>query len=255
MPGFVDVSGMSDQDVKRMNRMDDDVDHQPRRSARSIAAQVGHSISDVWAAACAAQRVNGEYVKENKYRFDEATGNSTLEKRRNRDIMMEFLANPDQLLTEDVEAGEQCRTFLQSDLTFRAVKGKLSEFDSAVSKCLAVKDRFYTVAQRYELAVVACLPGVAARAQASQDITNRVRFARGGFIGEVGEQVQAQVEVLSAKYSQDYGIFWIRGITDQDQPVFFSFKESFDAGTVLTVKGTVKAHKNEFTQLNRVKVL
>ena len=134
MPGFVDVSGMSSEDVRRMGHADDydDADYRALRKSRSLP-QVGYSVSDVWAAACAAQRINGGYFKEPSYEWDEAANTSRLTRRRNRDVMMEFLQNPHQLLVDDVEAGEQVREFLQKDLTFRALKGQLTEFDSAVS--------------------------------------------------------------------------------------------------------------------------
>ncbi len=252
MSGFVDVSGMSYQDVKRMGQQDD-VDYQPRRAYTSVPSRK-FSISDVWAAACAAQRINGEYLKEGRNAYDD-NGQVISTKRRNRDIMVEFLDNPDQLLVEDVEQGEEVRNFLQNDLTFRAIKGKLTEFDSAVSKVLAVKEKFDTYKNKYELAVVAALPASAARTKAHQAQAERTRFAKGGLIGKAGDKISAQVEVLSAVYSKNYGIYWIRGITDQDQPVFFSSKEAFDTGTWLTVRGTVKGHRDDVTQLTRVKTL
>jgi hypothetical protein len=255
MQGFVDVSGMSYQDVKRMGQMDDDVDYQPRQR-RAAPAPVSRkfSVSDVWAAACAAQRINGEYLKEGRNTYGD-NGQVLSTKRRNRDIMIEFLNNPGQLLVEDVEQGEQVRNFLQNDLTFRAIKGKLTEFDSAVSKVLAVKEEFDTFKNKYELAVVAALPTSANRTQAHQNQIERVRFARGGFIGQAGDKITAQVEVLGAVFSKNYGVYWIKGITDKDQPVFFSSKNAYDSGTWLSVQGTVKAHRDDVTQFTRVKVL
>jgi hypothetical protein len=209
----------------------------------------------VWAAACAAQRINGGYFKEPSYEWDEAANTSRLVRRRNRDVMMEFLQNPHQLLVDDVEAGEQVREFLQKDLTFRALKGQLTEFDSAVSKCIAVQDGFYTVTHRYEMAVVAALPNSVQRSQERQNTEQRLKFAAGGLIGKLGDRITTNVEVISANYSQQYNIFWIRGITEQDQPVTFSNKEKFDVGTHLTIQGKVKAHRENMTQLNYVKVL
>ena len=65
MPGFVDVSNMSDLEIKRLGQMDeDDVDFQPRRSFKrnpygytdsnrpARPASAKYSVSDVWAAAC-----------------------------------------------------------------------------------------------------------------------------------------------------------------------------------------------------------
>jgi hypothetical protein len=247
---------MSSEDVRRMGHADDydDADYRALRKSNSLP-QVGYSVSDVWAAACAAQRINGGYFKEPSYEWDEAANTSRLVRRRNRDVMMEFLQNPHQLLVDDVEAGEQARDFLQKDLTFRALKGQLTEFDSAVSKCIAVQDGFYTVTHRYELAVVAALPNSVQRSQERQNTEQRLKFAQGGLIGKPGDRITTNVEVISANYSQQYNIFWIRGVTDQDQPVMFSNKEKFDVGTHLTIQGKVKAHRENMTQLNYVKVL
>lgn len=259
MPGFVDVSGMTYEDVRRMGHADDynDVDHQPRRTParRNTVLQTGHSVSDVWAAASAAQRVNGEYVKESIRVFDKDTGLTRDVKRRNRDIMMEFLHNPDRILPEDVDAGESVRNYLEQDIVLRALKGRLTEFDASVQRVLAVKDRFYTVTHNYELAVVAALPNSAIRSQQRQNSDTRLQLARGGFIAQPGAKITTHVEVLTCNYSKEYNIFWVRGITDQDQPVMFSLKERFDAGTWLDIQGKVKAHRDNLTQLNYVKVL
>lgn len=255
MPGFVDVSGMSYEDVRRMGHADDynEVGYTPNR--RNTVLQIGHSVSDVWAAACAAQRVNGEYVKETTRGFNKDTGMSYDVKRRNRDVMMEFLQNPDRLLVEDVEAGEAVRNFLEKDIVVRALKGRLTEFDASIQRVLAVKDRFYTVKHNYELAVVAALPNSAARSQQRQNSDSRMQFAKGGLIGQPGDKITAHVEVLTCNYSQQYNTFWAKGITDQDQPVMFSIKEKIDVGTWIDVQGKVKAHRDNLTQLNYVKVL
>jgi hypothetical protein len=262
MPGFVDVSNWSDQDVKRLGHVDDADDTTPgyrgrgRATGRRVQSpSVTYSVSDVWAAACAAQRINGVYSKEHVFEYrDNAPPKLVL--RKNRDVMMEFLANPDRLLVEDVERGEACREFLTSDLTFRTLQNKTTSFDDAVRKVLAVEERFDARLNRYELAIVACLPASVARSQARQTVDQRVRFARGGYIGNLGNKVMIKdVEVIGANYSQQYNIFWICGVTDQDQVVLFSNKESFDVGSHLTIQGKVKAHRDNLTQLNYVKVL
>lgn len=259
MPGFVDVSGMSYEDVRRMGHADDydePVRNYNRAPARTnTVLQVGYSVSDVWAAACAAQRVNGGYYKESHFEWNEVTQANQLVKRRNRDVMMEFLQNPGQILVEDVEAGEQVRDFLQKDLTFRAIKGQLTDFDNSTNQCLAVTDRFYTVSNRYELAVIAALPNSARRSQERQTADQRMQFARGGFVGNIGDKVTVNVEVIRTFYKKEFNIFFITAITDQDQVVTFGFKEKFDVGTSVTIQGKVKAQRDNLTQLNYAKVL
>jgi hypothetical protein len=105
------------------------------------------------------------------------------------------------------------------------------------------------------MAIVASLPASSARAQKRATADERVQFARGGFMAQPGAKISAQVEVLSAVFSKNYNCWFIKGITDQDQPVFFSYREGMDIGTHLTIQGTVKAHRDNLTQLNRVKVL
>ena len=164
MPGFVDVTGWSSEEVRRLGHADDydDVDFQPRRSfnrkpygyTESRPASSKYSVSDVWAAACAAHRVNGSYHKEYVYELDKTTGQRKIVMRKNRDVMMEFLADPTRLTVDDVVRGEHCRTFLQNDLTFRTLKNKTGEFDSAIRKVLAVQTQFDSYHHKYELAIV-----------------------------------------------------------------------------------------------------
>lgn len=259
MPGFVDVTGWTSEEVRRLGHMDDcdDVDFQPRKKFNSHVttrpASAKFTISDVWAAACAAHRVNGGYFKEEQW-----MRNATppyISKRKNRDVMMEFLMSPTDLTVDDIERGEYCCNFLENDLVFRTLKGKTNEFDSAIKKVLAVKGLFDSYQHKYELAIVACLPQSVERSEIRQNSDNRVKFAKGGLLGDVGDKVNLDAEVINSTYSQQYNCYWIRAITSADQPVFFSYKSSIDAGTQLAIKGTVKAHKDNLTQLNRVKVL
>jgi hypothetical protein len=261
MPGFVDVSNMTSEQVRRMGHADDyDTPDtwKPRKSAASRPAtlpQIGYAVSDVWAAACAAQRVNGGYFKESTFLWDESTHVNKLDKRRNRDIMMEFLDKPEQLLVEDVEAGETVRNWLQNDLTFRALKSQLTDFDNAVKKCLSVKDRFYTVSERYELAVIVALPNSYTKAKSRETTQDRLRTTSGELIGTVGNKIQLNVEVIRSVFSKNWNVWFATAVTSDNCAVFFSYKNPLTVGHFITIRGTVKAHKDGQTQLNRVSVI
>jgi hypothetical protein len=256
MPGFVDVSNMTSQEIKRLGQMDDDYET-PRSTWKPRAKPVGvtHSVDNVWGAACAAQRINGSYVKATEYRLDENTNTTVVAKLRNRDIMADFLTNPALLTVEDIAQGQECRKFLQQDLTLRGLKSQLTEFDLNVAKTLAVNEEFNTAVHKLELALVACLPESQNRAMARQEAQNRMRQAAGGYVGSVDSKVELDVEVVSANYSQTYGIFWVTAITRDNQAVFFSYKSKLTTGSWIQIKGTVKAHRDGKTQLNRVKVI
>lgn len=271
MSGFVDVSNMSDLEVKRLGQQDDADPRDSNYSQRNLAlrnpygygrnrvtakpAGEQYPVALVWAAAVMATDTNGGYVKEDQRVWDETAQTTRLVRRRNRDIMMDHLRHPQDITPEARARGEEILNSIRNDLTFRALKGRLTDFDQAVSKVLAVEGQFDTALNRYEMAIVASLPASAARAQKRATADERVKFATGGLIGQPGAKVSAQVEVLSSVFSQNYNCYFIKGITDQDQPVFFSYREGLDTGTHIAIKGTVKAHRDNLTQLNRVKVL
>lgn len=260
MPGFVDVSNMTSEEVRRMGHADDyDAEpYQPRRTwqPRAKPAGIKHSVDNVWGAAVAAQRINGSYVKETMYKVDpETSSNTVVDKRRNRDIMLDILANPALLTVEDIAQGQECRKFLQQDITFRALKGRLTDFDSSTSKVLAVEDEFDTVKHKLELAVVACLPASHARALERQDTQERVRQTTGDHVGNPGDKVRLDVEIIKSNFSQQWNTWYATAITADNCAVFFAYRQELAKGAKHTIQGTVKAHRDGSTQLNRVSII
>ena len=259
MPGFVDVSNMTAREIRMMDHADDaDETYQPRQTWKPRAKPQGvtHSVDNVWGAAIAAQRINGSYVKETQYKVDpEMSSNTVVDKRRNRDIMLDILANPALLTVEDIAQGQECRKFLQNDITFRALKNKLTEFDGSVSKVLAVTEEFDSAKHKLELAVVACLPASHTRALERQTVQERVRQTSGALIGTPGVKVQLAVEIVKSNYSQQWNTWYATGVTQDDSAVFFAYRQELARGAKHTIQGTVKAHRDGSTQLNRVSIL
>jgi hypothetical protein len=257
MPGFVDVSNMTALEVKRLGQMDDydEEPYQPRRTwqPRARPVSVKHSVDNVWGAAVAAQRENGGYFKEEQW-MPNATP-PYIAKRKNRDIMFDLLANPVQLTVEDIAQGQECRKFLQQDITFRALKGRLTDFDSSVSKVIAVEDEFDTVKHKLELAVVACLPASHARSLERQAVQERVRQTSGAVIGNPGDKVQLDVEIIKSNYSQQWNTWYATAVTADNSAVFFAYRQELAKGAKYTIVGTVKAHRDGSTQLNRVSII
>jgi hypothetical protein len=257
MPGFIDVTGWTSEEVRRLGHADDaDETYQPRQTWKPKARPVGvkHSVDNVWAAAVAAQRINGSYVKAAMYDYDDIRGPKIV-KHRNRDIMTDILANPALLTVEDIAQGQECRKFLQQDITFRALKNKLTEFDSSVSKVLAVTEEFDTEKHKLELAVVACLPQSHARALERQATQERVRLTSGAVIGTPGDKVRLDVEIVKSNYSQQWNTWYATGVTADNCAVFFAYRQELARGAKHTIQGTVKAHRDGSTQLNRVSII
>lgn len=251
---FVDATTMTAREIQRLGHEDDETPVQRQWQSRRTAGggHRGYSVSDVWGAACHAQRINGGYFKEEQW-MPNATP-PYIAKRRNRDIMMDALENPFMITDEDREAGEQCLKFISNDMTFRALQNRLTDFDRSVMKITAVTDRFFPQMHRLELATVACLPNSHQRALQRIEEQDRIRQTA-GYIGTVGDKVTVNVEIVRCNFSQKWNTYYATGITTNNETVFFAIREPFDAGTVLTLRGTVKAHRDGQTQLNRVAVL
>lgn len=261
MPGFVDVSNMSDQDVKRLNQMDDDADD-PRDDPyayRNLAKRnpygyrkptnrapkvtVTHNANDVWAAAVQAQAINGQYIK--------ALGPDQVGQKTNRQIVDSLLADTTQITQESRDKGELVRQYFQG-LTFKVLQGKqLNDFNNT-AMTIASRD---AIMSNYDIAVIVSLPATYEKSVKRDDTDRRINFANGGYMGKVGDKVTTNIEVLKQIWSQNWNTWYITGITEDDQVLFFAHKTQYDIGTHLTIQGVVKSHRDNSTQLNRVKVV
>ena len=206
-----------------------------------------HPAELVWAAACAAQRINGTYAKSIVISDSDPSLNVT----PNRDIMRQMITE-NTVTTADVEQGKLVRKYFQG-LTFQILKGKtLNEFQN---NALAISTRDEIVSN-YDIAVIASLPSSYERGRKSDDVAARIRDAKGGHLDRVGAKgVTTNVEVLRCIFSQQWMTYFVTGITDRDQPVFFAYKNPLEIGLHITIRGNVKAHRDDSTQLNRVKVI
>ena len=202
---------------------------------------------DVWAAAVVAQRINGSYVKLSQI----SESDPELTKKSNRMLVQELLADTSRITDEDRAEGKKVRAFYQG-LTFKILKGiKLSQFDNTA---MVISNRD-VINDCFDLAVVASLPSTYERGVKRQTAEQRINFARGGFIGSVGDKVTLELEVVKCVFSQKWNLFYVTGITTDDKVVFFGFKNELSVDAKVKVQGTVKVHRDDSTQLNRVKVI
>jgi hypothetical protein len=254
---FVDVTNMTAREVQRLGHMDDEGPVQRKWQPRTTAGggHRGYSVGDVWGAACHAQRMNGTYIKQDEWELPSESATAVqLKRKSNRNIMMEALENPFMITDEDRAAGEQCLKFISNDMTFRALKNQLTDFDRSVMKIVAVADRFFPQAHKFELATVACLPNSYQRALKRIEEQDRINQTA-GYIGVVGDKITVTVDIVRCVFSQKWNTYYATGITSNNETVFFSIREPLNTGTLLSVQGTVKSHRDGQTQLNRVRVL
>ena len=249
MAGFVDVSDMTDAQVKAICQADESYRFGRPRSTSNRPQPMMYDTATVFAVAFAAYRELGnEYVKAGQYTID-SEGNA-IPKQSNRVLMTMLLADQSSLTDFDREMGEKIRIHFKG-LMFKILGGKvLNAFDA---KALALANA-ETISER-DLGTVAYLPQGYERATVRQSVEDRIADANGGHIGQVGDKILFKGEVVRTVFSQQWMCYFITMITDNDQVVFFSNKSNPVVGSKISAQGTVKAHHNDGkTQFNRVKI-
>jgi len=224
------------------------------RRPRQQPADTVVSAQVVWGAAAYADRINGvEYRKEPEYlvRADGTFDGNTIVRQPNKIHMWEAIRDNSLITDADRELGRLAHDYVRKNLVVRALKGTLSEFDQALTASVDM-EQFMTGADRYEIALVtsqirAYREGTRLEAVMEDVITTPV--------AEVGEKIQLNVEVVKSVYSANYNVYFITAKTDGHQMVFFSYREKIKNGSWITIRGSVKAHRPDATQLNRVKVI
>lgn len=90
---------------------------------------------------------------------------------------------------------------------------------------------------------------------AKQTLRDRIRYATGGFVGEPGSKFEGVVEVIGNNFSHKFKVNFVTAVTEADQIVFFSCNRELLVGSKVKIRATVKQHREDKTQLNRVKFL
>jgi hypothetical protein len=203
----------------------------------------------VWAAAALADRVNaGAYYKEPQHDKDNY---DVVVFEPNRTVMNRALTSTTEFTAEDVELGRLARAWHKGRLLMTAIKRPLTGFEDNLSKSASM-DEFALEIHKLEIATIA----------------SQIRSFRAGFaleekmwgtdvspLAAIGTKVLTTAEVISTVYSVTYNTTYIRAVTLNDRKVImFNYREKIEPGTVITINGTVKAHREDCTQLNRVRV-
>jgi len=202
---------------------------------------------DIWAAAALANRINGGYYKHSGY--DSVDQNTMTQTRKpNREIMKSALENPSMIKQCDRETGKNARDWLSKDLLMKSLSQQISDFEQTVARTCSLES--FDNKSRMELGVVASQIQNFIVKSRLQDVDN---LESEWPVGTKGVVLDA--EVVNSVYSQKWNTFYITAVTDENQSVFFSFREKIKPGTQIKIKGTIKAHRKDATQLTRVRRL
>ena len=204
------------------------------------------TAEQVWACAAAAQRINGDYLKEDQR--DHHTG--LVVKTANKLLVKDWLRTNDysKVTAADILAGQTARNHFKS-YTLLAIAGRLNEFQETAMK-LAAKEEF-TGRDMYDFAVISCLPSVAVRDAANSELKREI-YTSEQLQGAVGDTVVGDITVISARFNPEYAK---HKITARMGESFVDFWFGKELTGELRIKGKIKVQRgNKTTQLNYVKI-
>lgn len=209
--------------------------------------------------ACAAQRTNGSYVKEQMPVFAD-DGVLMYTKQPNKILMLITLDDkmviPDikalKIESEDVERANEIRKYYKR-LLFAAIDGE-NEFLTTINSILASD----TVREN-QLGYVACLPSVQARDETHLKVKKAARSVEEGYLGKPGDRLtDLDCEILEVIKSKNFTGWNICAIINNKMASWMSQVE-LTKGPCVIVKAKVKdnskhwKHGNDETRLNYVK--
>jgi hypothetical protein len=209
--------------------------------------------------ACAAQRINREYVKfaEGVYADD---GVYIYTKQANKTLMLYTLDNkmviPDtkvlKIEPEDVARAEEIRKYYKR-LMFAAIDGE-NDFLTKVNSILSGD-----MVRENEFGWLACLPSVQARDVVHNQVKKASRQVEEGFLGKPGDRLaDLDCEILEVIKSKNFEGWNICAIINNKMASWMSQIE-LKRGPCIIIKAKVKdnskhwKHQNDETRLNYVK--
>jgi len=213
--------------------------------------------------ACAAQRVNGTYVKEDAPVYSEDGVFMYLKHTNKMQMLCTLLPNnwtadpkdapmPLKILQEDVAQAVDIKKHFRKFM-FAAIQGE-NEFQTSVNAILSGE-----TVQTNQFGYVACLPSVYVRDVAQTKVKRAASQTEGGYLAEIGSTVKdLDAEIISSVKSKNFEGYNIDAIISNKMTSWLN-KTNLDLGPCVVVKAKVKdhtkhwKHQNDVTRLNFVK--
>lgn len=212
---------------------------------------------DVWAAAAAATRLNGGYLKEATFEVqtDDNGYQMMVPVKEANKIMVRKMMDAGQGWTEqDVTEGAEARAYWQAQL-MKIVGSTANDFETTAITA-ANKEQ---IENNFDLAVIASLVASAKRGKAREQLNDAKANLDSKHVGTIGEHlVLRNAEVIMTGPMADFGKYRVDAKLDGNLFTWWSSK-SYAAGSTISVKGKVKGHTKDratntaVTQLNYVK--
>lgn len=213
--------------------------------------------------ACAAQRINGTYIKESESVYAD-DGVFLFTKHTNKMLMLVTLDHalwtadpkdapmPLKVLPEDTVLAEDIKKHYRK-LMFAAIEGE-NEFLTSINSILTSE-----AVKQNQFGYVACLPSVHVRDVAQTKVKKAAKTVEEGCLAEIGTQLKdLDAEIISSVKSKNFEGYNIDAIIS-NKMVSWMNKTSLELGPCVVVKAKVKdcnkhwKHQNDVTRLHYVK--
>jgi len=213
--------------------------------------------------ACAAQRVNGEYLKESEGVYS-SDGVYMYTKQTNKmQMLYTLLPNnwtadpkdapmPLKILQEDIDQAVEIKKYFRKFM-FAAIQGE-NEFQTNVNAILSNEN-----VQTNQFGYVACLPSVYVRDVAQSKLKKAARQVEEGYLADIGSTIKdLDAEILSSVKSKNFEGYNVDAIINNKMASWLN-KTDLALGPCVIVKAKVKdqtkhwKHGNDVTRLNFVK--
>jgi hypothetical protein len=213
--------------------------------------------------ACAAQRINGAYIKEDAPVYSEDGAFMYIKHTNKMQMLCTLLPNnwtadpkdspmPLKVMPEDTVQADEIRKHFRKFL-FSAIEGE-NDFQTNINTILSSD----TVKQN-QFGYVACLPSVYVRDIAQTKVKRAAQQVEEGHLAEIGIQLKdLDAEIISSVKSKNFEGYNIDAIIN-NRMVSWLNKTNLNLGACVIVKAKVKDHSkhwkhgNDVTRLNYVK--
>ena len=215
--------------------------------------------------ACAAQRINGAYLKESESVWAD-DGVFLYSKKPNKMLMLCTLDStiwttdpkdapmPLKILPEDIALAEEIKKYFRKFM-FSAIEGE-NDFQTNINTILSGD-----LVKQNQFGYVACLPSVYVRDVAQTKVKKAAKAVEEGYLAEIDSWIKdLDAEIISSVKSKNFEGYNIDATINNKMAAWVS-KVDLALGPAVIVKAKVKGYhkhwkyKNDVTRLNYVKIV
>ena len=216
---------------------------------RTTQPVLEYTAETVWAAAARADRVNGGFYLREQENILNPDGTWLPGRQANKRLLVEALDNPDLITQEDNDVGHKAWHWHRGRCMMDGLRGELRDFKKTLFE--AVSQTAFLSTNTMHMAVIASQIRAWRAGVAEEEAREDVETSP---LADIGAKVRAKITVVRSVYSQNYNVFFVTAKTDSRHMVFFSYRDRLEPGHQCGIAGTVKAHRDDSTQLNRVRM-